>query len=152
MNCSAVISESGPLCKISDMCITLYRLQRCKPTSLLTQSLCSFNFTHLGESLLVVIFEMQGVDVELVLVGSEWVVVLGLLGEKLLNLHRHPLASVLEGLDRNVRGSHCIWGERAQVLGNQSSTALFLILVSSQRVKGKDICKISTNTQTVCQC
>lgn len=47
----------------------------------------SLNLTHLGEGLLVVIFELQGVDIELVLVGSEWVVVLGLLREKLLDLH-----------------------------------------------------------------
>lgn len=66
--------------------------------------------THLGEALLVVVFELQGVDVELVLVGGEGVVVLGLLGEELLDLHRHPLAAVLEGLDGNVGGSHRIWG------------------------------------------
>lgn len=62
----------------------------------------STEFTHLGEGLLVVVLELQWVDVQLVLVGGEWVVVLGLLGEKFLDLHRHPLAAVLEGLDGDV--------------------------------------------------
>ena len=66
--------------------------------------------THLGEGLLVVVFELQWIDVELVLVAGEGVVVLGLLGEELLDLHRDPLAAVLEGLDGYVRGSHRIWG------------------------------------------
>jgi len=70
----------------------------------------SHTHTHLGEGLLVVVFELQGADVQLVLVGGEGVVVLGLVGEKLLHLHRHPFTAVLEGLDGNVRGSHRIWG------------------------------------------
>ncbi len=71
-----------------------------------TLTISPLNFTHLGESLLVVVLELQRVDVELVLVGGEGVVELGLLGEKLLDLHRHALAAVLEGLDGDVRGRH----------------------------------------------
>lgn len=68
----------------------------------------ALKLTHLGEGLLVVILKLQWVDVELMLVGGERVVVLGLLRKKLLDLHRHPLTAVLEGLDGNVRGRHRI--------------------------------------------
>ena len=64
----------------------------------------SFCVTHLGEALLVVVLELQGVDVKLVLVGSVGEVELGLLREELFDLHRHPLTVVLKRLDRNVRG------------------------------------------------
>lgn len=70
--------------------------------------------THLGEGLLVIVFELLGVDVELVLVCGEWVIVLCNLGEKLLDLHRHALAAVLEGFDRNVGGSDSIWGKHGR--------------------------------------
>lgn len=72
--------------------------------------------THLGEGLLVVVFELLGVDVELVLVCGERVVVLCNLREKLLDLHRHALAAVLEGFDRNVGGSDSIWGKQGRGL------------------------------------
>lgn len=62
--------------------------------------------THLGEGLLVLIFELAGVHVELVLVRGERVVVLGLLRQELLNLQGHPLTAVLKGSDRDVRGRH----------------------------------------------
>lgn len=72
------------------------------------------DFTHLGEGLLVVVFELLGVDVELVLVGGERAVVLCHLGEKLLNLHRHALAAVLEGFDGNIGRRDCIWGKKRE--------------------------------------
>lgn len=74
--------------------------------STLTDGLLASVLAYLGEGLLVVVFELQGVDIELVLVGGERVVVLGLFREKLLDLHRHPLAAVLKGLDWDVGGSH----------------------------------------------
>lgn len=80
------------------------------------QSFVSLYITHLGEGLLVIVFELLGVDVELVLVGGERVVVLCDLREKLLNLHRHALAAVLERFDRNVGGSHRIWGKQGRSL------------------------------------
>lgn len=76
--------------------------------------------THLGEGLLVIIFELLGVDVELVLVCGERVVVLCNLREKLLYLHRHALAAVLEGFDRNVGGSDRIWRRQGRGWPNVS--------------------------------
>lgn len=66
----------------------------------------SHSDTHLGEGLLVVVFELGGVDVELVLVRGERVVVLGLLGQELLDLHGHTFTAVLEGSDGDVRRCH----------------------------------------------
>lgn len=66
--------------------------------------------THLSEGLLVVIFELHGVDVQLVLISGEGIVVLGFLGEELLDLHGHPFTAVLKGLDGNVRGRHRVCG------------------------------------------
>lgn len=70
---------------------------------------------YLGEGLLVVVFQLQGVNVELVLVGGEGVVVLGLHGEELLDLHGNPLAAVLEGFDGDVGGRHRVCGTESSV-------------------------------------
>lgn len=72
------------------------------------------DFTHLGEGLLVVIFELLGIDVELVLVGGERAVVLCHLGEKLFDLHRHALAAVLKGFDGNIGRRDRIWGKKGK--------------------------------------
>lgn len=66
----------------------------------------SHSDTHLGEGLLVVVFELGGVDVELVLVRGERVVVLSLLGQELLDLHGHTFTAVLKGSDGDVRRCH----------------------------------------------
>lgn len=78
---------------------------------------CSFS-THLGEALLVIVFELLGVDVELVLVGGEGAVVLGHLREKLLHLHRHALAAVLQGFDGKVGRRDRIWGKNGSLLAS----------------------------------
>lgn len=61
---------------------------------------------HLCEGLLVVVLQLQGIDIQVVLEDSEGVVVLGLLREKLLYLHRDPLTLLLKGLDWDVGRGH----------------------------------------------
>lgn len=81
----------------------------CNKADCFSNSYVFLDHAHLGEGLLVVIFELLRVDVELVLVGGERAVVLCHLGEKLLNLHRNALAAVLEGFDRKIGRCDRIW-------------------------------------------
>lgn len=88
--------------------------------------------THLGEGLLVVVFELLGVNVELVLVGGERAVVLCHLGEKLLHLHRNALAAVLEGFDGKIGRCDRIWWrkkERRVCLKLPSSVNCYLMSI-----------------------
>lgn len=93
---------------------------------------------YLGEGLLVVVFELQGVDIELVLVGGERVVVLGLFREKLLDLHWHPLAAVLEGLDWDVGGSHRVLTKEHTSYGTK---ALRFLLSTKATSSSNTACK-----------
>lgn len=66
--------------------------------------MCGFGCVrYLGEALLAVVFEVSGVDVDMVLVDAVWLGELGGVLDKLLHLHGGlVLAAVLERLDGHV--------------------------------------------------
>lgn len=65
---------------------------------------------YLSEGLLVVIFEMLGIDVEMIVVRGEGLRALGNTGNKLFHLHQNTVALsvVLKGPHRDVGWGHTI--------------------------------------------
>ncbi len=72
--------------------------------------------SHLGKCLLIVVFELLRIDVEMVLVDGEWVVVSGLLWDKLLHFHEHPLTLLFKRLHRNIRWCDRVWEDKGYIL------------------------------------